>query len=660
MSCSGRADHPRWTTCARTRGTSATGSGRRPWARRSSRCRAGGTRAGRRCTRAPLRRRRTRSTRRRAGWSPCAWRSSARAASTAWAPPARCASTGLAPAPALAARRWLWRGGGDGRRGGGGKCGGGGPLQAAHEYLEDLERVGGHVHLQPQAPALDSQPLDLNLRLQKARRAAAIRQAQLRHLVGELEHLQPLVGLLARPARKPARLELSADVGLERGAVGAGAPGVAPDVLRQFCLRLAPERAAGVRADVGEERRQGRRGLRIWRVSVPFARGGVPKLTRRRPAPRPLVRHLVSVVVVVVRHLVLHVGGARGVEQRVVRGGGGRRARVGRRVEGLLCAMREHRPELGHRELREPLAALAALAAVALGEPLDADGGLAALLDDERVQQQLLPRAPQHALLEGVLADEAVDAHLLGLADAVRAVLRLQVDLRVVARVVQHHRVRRGEVDAHAARARRDQVEEGLRGGRVERAHVHLARDAVGRAVEPEEGSAQRAPPCGCVLLEHVECQRVLQEARLREDERARAFRLGAEEQPVEQRQLAARRDEAVAAQRAQLGLARARLCRQVRVGRGRQLDELRACGRGVLGDGGLPLAVDGEHDGLGMVAHLLQLHQLGHELPHRQQLLAAERAAGAAEGRPSGRLLVLEQRAVPAALQRRERHLEH
>ena len=85
-------------------------------------------------------------------------------------------------------------------------------------------------------------------------------------------------------------------------------------------------------------------------------------------------------------------------------------------------------------------------------------------------------------------------------------------DLRVVPRVVQHHRVRRGQVDAHAARARRDQVEEGLRGGRVERAHVHLARDAVGRAVEPEEGRAQRAPPRSRVLLEHVERQRVLRE----------------------------------------------------------------------------------------------------------------------------------------------------
>jgi hypothetical protein len=52
---------------------------------------------------------------------------------------------------------------------------------------------------------------------------------------------------------------------------------------------------------------------------------------------------------------------------------------------------------------------------------------------------------------------------LLLLADAVRAVHRLQVHLRVPVRVVQDHDVRRRQVDAQPARARRQQEDELLR-----------------------------------------------------------------------------------------------------------------------------------------------------------------------------------------------------
>lgn len=65
-------------------------------------------------------------------------------------------------------------------------------------------------------------------------------------------------------------------------------------------------------------------------------------------------------------------------------------------------------------------------------------GGLAAdlraaLLDDELVEAELLRGTLEHLLFDGVLRDEAEDVDLLGLADTVGAVHRLQVGLRVPA-----------------------------------------------------------------------------------------------------------------------------------------------------------------------------------------------------------------------------------
>jgi hypothetical protein len=59
----------------------------------------------------------------------------------------------------------------------------------------------------------------------------------------------------------------------------------------------------------------------------------------------------------------------------------------------------------------------------------------------------------------------------------------LQIDLRVPIRVEENHNVRRGEVDTHAARPRRDEEDFGGRAVRVEISHVELALDRVRLAV---------------------------------------------------------------------------------------------------------------------------------------------------------------------------------
>ena len=59
----------------------------------------------------------------------------------------------------------------------------------------------------------------------------------------------------------------------------------------------------------------------------------------------------------------------------------------------------------------------------------------------------------------------------------------LQIDLRVPIRVEENHDVRRGEVDTHAARPRRDEEDFGGRAVRVEISHVELALDRVRLAV---------------------------------------------------------------------------------------------------------------------------------------------------------------------------------
>lgn len=57
--------------------------------------------------------------------------------------------------------------------------------------------------------------------------------------------------------------------------------------------------------------------------------------------------------------------------------------------------------------------------------------GQASLLDDDLVEAQLDLGALNHLFLDRLFGDEAEDAHLLLLANAMGAVLRLQVHLRV-------------------------------------------------------------------------------------------------------------------------------------------------------------------------------------------------------------------------------------
>ena len=107
------------------------------------------------------------------------------------------------------------------------------------------------------------------------------------------------------------------------------------------------------------------------------------------------------------------------------------------------------------------------------------------LLDDEAVEVQLALRTLEDLLLERVLDAQPVDGHGAGLADPVRAVLCLQVSLRVPIRVIQDDSVGGEQVDAQPARASREHEDEDVRAGRVERRHHLLALFSGRAAVEP-------------------------------------------------------------------------------------------------------------------------------------------------------------------------------
>ena len=126
---------------------------------------------------------------------------------------------------------------------------------------------------------------------------------------------------------------------------------------------------------------------------------------------------------------------------------------LGRHLGRARLALREQHVDVGVRERR----------AVALehgvGAELDHRHELvalcarhlhreAALLDDHPVEEELALGALDDLLLDGALHAETIDVHRPRLPDTVRAVLRLQVLLRVPVRVVQDDRVRREEVDA--------------------------------------------------------------------------------------------------------------------------------------------------------------------------------------------------------------------
>ena len=174
--------------------------------------------------------------------------------------------------------------------------------------------------------------------------------------------------------------------------------------------------------------------------------------------------------------------------------------------EQFLSPVLEKLLDLGRLEaaaLARCLAA-AALVVVAVGALFR----VVAVADDGVLEAKLLVGRVEEVHLVRVTRHEPVDAHKLRLADAVAARLRLQVVLRVPVGVVDDDRVGRGEVDAHAARARAEQEEKGGRAGLAEPVDGGLALVAGDRAVEALVGQALEIN----VLLDEVEQHRELRE----------------------------------------------------------------------------------------------------------------------------------------------------
>ena len=148
---------------------------------------------------------------------------------------------------------------------------------------------------------------------------------------------------------------------------------------------------------------------------------------------------------------------------------------------------------------------------------------------DRRLEAELVGRALRDALLDRAARDEPPRGHRPRLADAVDPVDRLPVDLRVEVGVEEDDVVGGGEADAEAACARRADL---CAVRRVERGDVEVTLDAVGRAVEPDEGVALLVAEA----FEDVERRRVL-----REDDDAVVVRQQLEQHAVEDAQLARR-----------------------------------------------------------------------------------------------------------------------
>ena len=89
-------------------------------------------------------------------------------------------------------------------------------------------------------------------------------------------------------------------------------------------------------------------------------------------------------------------------------------------------------------------------------------GIIAAGLHHRMLEAQLLVGRGQHVHLVRVARDQLIDLHRLRLSDAVAARHGLDVILRVPVGVVYDDSVGRRQVDADAARPRREQEEEGV------------------------------------------------------------------------------------------------------------------------------------------------------------------------------------------------------
>ena len=157
---------------------------------------------------------------------------------------------------------------------------------------------------------------------------------------------------------------------------------------------------------------------------------------------------------------------------------------------------------------------------------------------DERIEDEFLHGALEDLLLDRLLDDHPVHRHRLLLADPVRAILRLDVGLRVPVRIEEDDRVGRLQVDAEPAGPRRQEEDELRRALRVERDDRLVALGAARAAVDP----AVLVLPHAAVVLEDVEHSR-----HLREDQHSVAVLLQPLEQLVQHDELAARLDKMLA-----------------------------------------------------------------------------------------------------------------
>lgn len=162
-------------------------------------------------------------------------------------------------------------------------------------------------------------------------------------------------------------------------------------------------------------------------------------------------------------------------------------------------------------------------------------GAEAALADDELLQPALGVGREQQLLLDGAARGEAVHDDGPLLADAVAAVLRLQVLLGVKVRIEEDDGVGAGEVDALAAGAGREE-EDAVVGVRVEGVYLRAARLLRDAAVD-----AARVPAAqlAAVVLEDVELH-----GKLRKDEHLVVVRKEVPQEPVEEQHLARRGDD--------------------------------------------------------------------------------------------------------------------
>ncbi len=157
-------------------------------------------------------------------------------------------------------------------------------------------------------------------------------------------------------------------------------------------------------------------------------------------------------------------------------------------------------------------------------------GPEAALSNHQLLQAALRVGREQQLLLDGAARGEAVHDDGPLLADAVAAVLRLQVLLGVEVGVEEDDGVGTGEVDALAAGAGR-QEEDAMVGVRVEGVDLRAARLLRDAAVD-----AARVPAAqlAAVVLEDVELH-----GELREDEHLVVVREEMPQEPVEEQHLA-------------------------------------------------------------------------------------------------------------------------